>query len=336
MAYAGKTYCLPYIRNYSEAHAYFEDTAPVKARKNTHIWTADVRPLKGSGATHYRIRKGTAASGSTYYDLILYSTVMARYYAPVDGTETRYYTWHNSMTSKGFLWDVAGVEWVNCIKDTEGIERAVPIGMGKVEDVDGNHTFGCKLVLRDGKLCVAESDHEQLLKRVANNADRAVVAETKKRIEPLLDLMVLRMPTFEQDCEIDGRRGGAFGRKQSWNYSKNALHRLLDTSLPVEDAFTDEAVSEFYCFAQECYNVLASKRAMAMTKGDSGSWAWYRPKPAVDNPADLDVPITAADLVKSVTNGLLKDFRVARRSDRVPLPKFMPVEDFPKSNRGYY
>lgn len=336
--YAGKTRDLPYIRNYRDADEWFTKTNPVKARKHPTRWPGNARPLKTSGFPHYRLLKGDGL-----YDVVLYNTVMARFYAPTTNergqeVETRYYVSHASQTSKGFMWDVLGIGVVNRMTDTTGVERMVPIGYGGLYDPceGGSPQFGARLVFIDGKLSVPDSDHQTMYQRKASDADKIVQRRTRERLAPLMDLLALQMPTFEQNCDIDYYRGKAFGGRRGMGTNRDmreALRRLLDLSIPIEQAITQTTIEGLYAYGQECFNVLASKRSVAM--GSKSSAYWTLTRPATDDPHALDRPITAKDLQTSVTNALFKDFWVAPKSARVTLPKFLPAEDFPKSNRYF-
>ena len=69
-------------RHYEEAHRYFTQTAKPRSSK----WSGYERPLGSNAQHHYRIVQGDEGR---YYDVILYSTTMARFYAPNSAGETR-------------------------------------------------------------------------------------------------------------------------------------------------------------------------------------------------------------------------------------------------------
>ena len=344
MAFSGKTYTLPRIQSYEDALAHFTTTKPVHARKHVNRWTPDTRPLKNSSAWPYRMERRIDARGNAFFDIMLYHTIMARFYKPevVGGTrfQTRYYTSHYSQTSKSFMGDVLGMNWLNCIKDLDGVDRAVPIGTCKVHDNNTPvpHEFGCKLFLVDGKLDLTASDHQPLYRKFADKDDRERTAWARERVAPLMALLPLRMQTFEDTCIIDRLRGKPFGGKSlpyGNGYSHYALCDLFDARVPLDTVLTDAAAQSFFMYAQECYNTLASKRSVAMNK-DNTNMYWRSPRPATDDPRALDRPITAEELYRSVSNNLVRDFCRNRQSGREQLPKFMEYSEFPNSNRGYY
>lgn len=339
--YGNSTRNLPYIRNFKEADTHFTKTKPVNARKHKDRWPDNCRPLKDSSASHYQLYKHTAPNGQTYYDLVLYSTTLARYYEPVEDNghtiETRYYKWHNSQTSKGFLWNVINISWLNEMPDMDGIKRAVPIGHTKVLDTADGTDFGARVVLRNRMLSITESDHQPLFQRRASDDDRARVRETKERLATLMDVIALRMNTFVEEAQIDYNRGRAFGGKLSYGkYNSNHLRRLVDLNVPIEEACDERSIESLYGYAQECFNVLASKRSVAMSAANGTTSYWTSRRPATNDANALDNPITAKELQASVLNGLMKDYGAKRQSARVVLPKFMPYGDFPRSNVHYY
>ena len=121
---------LPRLHNYLQAHAYFEGRAKPPRSKKYEI---NERPLASVTHAHYKIIKG-----ENYYDIKLYSTIMARYYAPdAEGVERQLYMGHNSMTSRSFMWQVLFVSEVN-ETDSDTGRVVMPIySRSSIEDKDG-------------------------------------------------------------------------------------------------------------------------------------------------------------------------------------------------------
>ena len=88
------------ISGYNQAARYFEETKKPK----TSRWGEDERPLYNTRSHHYRIVKGVD-NGAQYYDLVLYSTSMIRYYKPDAYDHQRVLVrGHYSCASGSFLW----------------------------------------------------------------------------------------------------------------------------------------------------------------------------------------------------------------------------------------
>lgn len=110
------------IGGYNEAARHFEETK----KPRTVRWGEDERPLYNTRSHHYRLVKG-----SDFYDLVLYSTPMIRYYKPEANGDSRVLVrGHYSTTSNAFLWH-------------HGFQRGKPLNC---VDAHGNARMG-KLLL---------------------------------------------------------------------------------------------------------------------------------------------------------------------------------------------
>ena len=176
-------------RHYEEAHRYFTQTAKPRSSK----WSGYERPLGSNAQYHYRIAQShethRGEDGSVahvegrYYDVILYSTTMARFYAPNSAGEHRIcYTSVPRTLSGQFMHHVLGVGYVQTYKDTEGIERIVPIG--------GGREFGTDLWFDSaGKLLVKCSTHAPIVSVHASKALLEWKADLKRKLDPVICLM---------------------------------------------------------------------------------------------------------------------------------------------------
>ena len=119
------------ICGYNQAARYFEETKKPRTVK----WGEDERPLYNTRSHHYRIVKGED-SYAKYFDLVLYSTSMIRYYKPsLTGEHRVLVRGHSSTASRAFLWH-------HCM------------GVGKpLNCMDGNG------FIREGKLVLNPATH---------------------------------------------------------------------------------------------------------------------------------------------------------------------------------
>ena len=63
-----------------------------------------------------------------YIDMVLYSKVMARYYAPdAEGNERRLFASYDSLTSRKFLWDVVGMSEGSAALAADGRKVVTPV-----------------------------------------------------------------------------------------------------------------------------------------------------------------------------------------------------------------
>jgi hypothetical protein len=148
MAFGLQTRHAKYARNYEECAAFFDKPLGTRAK----AWYENMRPLDNLRKPHMYVLRG-----KDYYDVVLYSTSMARYYKPEQiGTSEQREVWYNvhgSQSSSSFQWDVLGFGAANYTrKTTHGKE--VLIGMNPEKS---GLVFPVQLRLVDNLLYVAKS-----------------------------------------------------------------------------------------------------------------------------------------------------------------------------------
>lgn len=88
------------ICGYNQAARYFAETKKPRSTR----WGEDERPLYNTRSHHYRIVKGND-NGIPFYDLVLYSTPMIRYFEPDANNHQRVLVrGHSSIASRSFVW----------------------------------------------------------------------------------------------------------------------------------------------------------------------------------------------------------------------------------------
>jgi hypothetical protein len=197
MSFANPNGCAR-IHSYAAAHEYFEATP----RSRGAAWSENERPLDDARKRHYRVRRGPLA---IYYDVVLYSTVMARYYAPVDGNYRVCYTHDSRTLSSQFMGHVLGTGRAQQYRDTQGTMRIVPIG--------GAREFGTDLQFNStGRLIVEDSTHALIATTHASPALAAWKKELRAYLGNLLPLMEIAVQDTLDAGEGSGvwLAGGAF------------------------------------------------------------------------------------------------------------------------------
>lgn len=274
---------LPFIRNYEEAEYLFGQKPAPRGK----YWYEDERPLGDNRQHHYRLEKGNG-----YYDVCLYNTPMARYWKPEGNTRRVEYTGHGSITSSSFMWNVLHVSSLLGLETTDGRTVAVPI----VPASD----LATSLVLVDDKLDVEQSTHPRMFHYVSSERDKAERAEWRKKLEPWLDMMVLRMPMFEEEADMHALDGRPFAyshasvRKQAWG--------------------TDAWAKDTVFAAQLVYNHIGSRRL-------------YNNSDVVGYVLALPTP---DEFRRSLQNTLLRKLGVMCKTGREELPMFMDWHDYPR------
>jgi len=108
------------VPTYEAALAHWERTPQPRSK----YWEPHQRPLDNNRKPHYRLEIGNNAE---YFDAVLWRTVMMRVYRPTPEGRRVQYTYHDSMTSKNFLWQVCAAGRVLNLRTTEGQDVKVPV-----------------------------------------------------------------------------------------------------------------------------------------------------------------------------------------------------------------
>lgn len=317
--FAGQTNNLPYIRNYAEADVYWNKTKkPPRSKK----WGEHQRPLRNTSAFHYRIERHNDGG---HYDLVLYHTVMARFYAPnADGRQLRMYMGHNSQTSKGFMSDVLGVYAFKRFATTDGRVVIAPITCKRMHDSD----FSAWLMFdKEGRLIVAESEHTPIYKLVSNEDDKLRRKYIKDKFETLLTLCAMRIPEFENTLQGDYNRSGPFQLSGlRWQHDK-AIKTIVD-AFSYGNEPGPESVAVFMEVAPILYCKLVSDRADAQKLIN-----WHNP---TCSPLALDKRVTEKDLIRSMWSTIQRVGGLKSRSGSVEYPQFPEPDQIVLSNVSTY
>ena len=304
---------LPYLTNYNKAHTYFEGRAKPPRSKNYEI---NERPLASVSAKHYKIIKG-----ENYYDIKLYSTIMARYYAPdADGGARQLYRGDNSMTSRSFMWHVLGVGGINDTESDKGKVILPVYSRTSIEDKDGT-LFSLDAYFKDDKLITSKSQHTAHYRYLSNNADKAERAQKKANLENYVLLATMRLPDYTASVTLDHSMGRPFGEYAFVRHADDAVKGIVDGTP------TEENINTFFQIGQAVFDMLASKRGYEQQGFNLNSWRGTK-----STIADLAQPITESDFSKALLKRCLALAGANKQSHRVELPQFPLVGEYPRSN----
>lgn len=324
--FSGQTNNLPYIHNYADAKKWWDEhPKPPRSRK----WDDHQRPLYNTAAKHYRLE---SMSPDEYIDVVLYHTVMARYYAPTpDRKQRRLYVGHGSITSRSFMSRVLGVSpWRNTESTPDGGKVIAPIYCNSFMS-DGGHAFSADFMFdANNRLLVDESRHTKHWRSVSDENDRVRRGAVRDMFQPYLDIALFRMAEFEASVEIDWRAGKPFGANTSGKRNQsvfNMYQALLKGELPKQ-----EDIDVFFVEAQAAFNGLASKRAYKQKGFVLETWYTKQQNKTPGTYADLEKPITGAELRKALENKVIKVCGASVRTGRVLIPQFPSTDDYPCSN----
>ena len=305
------------ISNFKLAQSYFANTPTARGAS----WRTDERPLidtsSGRRLHHYRMRQNIE-DGVVSYDVILYKTVMARFYAPdADGVEQRLYMGDRRQTSYHFMVSVLRTHPISTQDN-----RIVPIYANSFL-VDENR-FSLQLYVKDNIIDFERSKHTPHFIRRSNKADRMARADTLKHLDNFILMAQMRLPEYEANVELSERFGSQFGGDPVTRSDTANLQRLLGNE---PDA---DAIGEFFGMGQSVFNVLASKRAYEQDDMTLASRYSYR-STATSPYSMLKNKVTADDFKKSLVGKIKQALDLDHRSDKVEIPQFVVEKDYPRT-----
>ena len=331
--FSGHTRDLPYIRNYTEAKAHWDKTPEAKRSKK---WNKFQRPLRSISQTHYRVEIDNPDNpdNSDFFQVVLYSTIMARYYKPdAHGVQRRLYMGHRTLTSRKFMRDVLGVSDVdNMFESVNGERVHAPIYDARLADLPGGMMCSAEFYFdRYDRLIPAMSRHTRHWQVVATDDDKARLKEVRDAWAPFLDLMMYRLPEFEAEVSLQYSRGRPFaGNYVPYEDAQKLIN--MNTSMLMGATPAEDQIDALVRLSQTVFNGLASKRGYDQ-KGFqlTHPWSYNNTKP--DGYSALEKPVTAHDLRKSVSNKLEQILSAKRRSGHAEIPQFVAVGSMPPGDR---
>lgn len=315
--FAGKTYDLPAIRSYADAHNFFEKTN--KPRRSVK-WSEHQRPLKGTGFYHYRIEQGAQA---LYYDLVLYSTVMARFHKPdAEGVEHRQYKGDGSQTSRGFMWNVLRVDEFTSVKDTEDVARIMPVYTKALPQ----SRFSVEAFFAPGdKLMVGKSQHTRHFREVSSAEDKARRRDLKQAYESLIMLAAMRIPEWTHNAPLDYNAAGRFSTTTTPYVYSSPLKHLGEDMLQGREPWAAD-INDFMKVAERVFVKCASDDAHA-----NGLLKWASPKGMTHAHTGLP-PINEQTYSKALWRKLSQLTDCEKRSAVLEYPQFPEPNQLVRSN----
>jgi len=316
--YGNTTRALPWVRSYAEAQTVFNHRGAVRSKR----WMENQRPLYKT-YFHYRVVKY-----ANHFDIVLYNTVMARYYEPtlIDGKqhERRLFMGDNSITSKDFMHHVLDKNTWRRVENSQVGEVIAPV-YNRSFMRDGDEAFSADFMYVDGVLDTTKSAHTPHHRMVSGNEDKTARAEVLKKFDNYLMLVQMRLPEFAAEATLSDRLGRPWAGGAVSEYdSRKCVGKIAD------DSATSNDIHEFFEMCQDAFNVLASKRAYKQ-EDFTLRQRWQSTAP-VDGIEKLDKPVTADEVRKAVSTRILKALDLNKKSIKQPIPQFVVEKDYPRSN----
>lgn len=314
------------VTSYEQAEQVFNKIKPPRSAR----WrNPNVRPLKRgtnrTSYTQYRIEKNERG-GLTYYDIVLYGTIIARFHKPQGDTRTVFYNYYRSDMTRDFMEWVLRRGWRSTVHTTDGRTVVSPIGFSssgnRICDPADNAPFTMRCVFVGDKLDPDLSYHTKFYTKVSTEGDKAARAAVRKRVEAIVDLACMRLPTMEQEVKLDWRRGRPFGGITRY-HAFSDWRGLADPDVLLDDAMTEGALVAFFDSAQDVFNTLASKRVYK----EGGGYQAFRDHDLKGLPS----PITEADFRTSMMRFILEQTKTSKRSGKKYLPMWADPSEWPET-----
>jgi len=297
---------LPTINDFESAHEWFTKTPKPVTRKGQ--WNDNQRPLKDTRSWHYRIEQGR---GGEYYDVVLYTTAMARFYAPTPDGRRVMYTAHNSNTSKQFMRNVTRHSTLMHMDTTDNQTVAVPVSYKDCIYEDG-HGFSASLWFDNSphkRLVVEQSAHTPMYTHKVGKSDKETRNHIKALCEPYITLACLRMGDWRRDEYvnqdlIEPFRGGV----NTLFSEREAIRRMTEGK-----ELGQEFINAFMKLAEKVYDYEATK-------------LYYKAN------YDSEKPVTEKVLADGLWRVIVREtYALKRKSAAWPLPQFMNIMAFPRT-----
>ena len=317
------------ISGYNQAARYFEETKKPRTVK----WGEDERPLYNTRSYHYRIVKGSDIGGK-YFDLVLYSTSMIRYYEPNVFNEHRVLVrGHGSTASHSFLWHHGmGMGKLLNVVDAQGRLREGRLLLNpdayKATDHGVPHGWSADLLFTDDNLRnldLTRSRHIPCYKAASSPEDKAKRKQLKQTVDHWIELLGYRLDEY-LNTEIAAdkwqiqRSGEAFTSAAdllSWK-EQDAIRHALKNALDGDDqgAMSDE---DFVNAMTKLGHAVVTHLQGVRERQTDAKWDYQTRTFIPQKPLE---PVTRADFRKSMESHLISLLGLKTGSARVDIGQF--------------
>jgi len=134
-------------------------------------------------------------------------------------------------------------------------------------------------------------------------------------------LATMRLPDYKDNVTLDHSMGRPFGEYSFVHHADDAVKGIINGTP------TEENINTFFKVGQAVYDMLASKRGYEQQEFNLSTWRGT--KSTID---DLAKPITESDFEVAMTKRCLVIAGAYKRSERIEIPQFPLVGDYPRSN----
>ena len=317
------------ICGFNQAARYFEETK----KPRTARWGEDERPLYNTRSHHYRIVKGKDEHGYNYYDLVLYSTSMIRYYEPdannhqrvlvrghYSNTSNSFLWWHGFMRGKGFMF-----------QDGNGEVREGKLLLNhdvyKATDHGVPHGWSADLMflgdVGTANIDLTRSRHIPGYKAASSDSDKWARKKVKELCDHWIELLGYRLDEY-LNTEItanswrvrDAGRAFSSALEMLGYNEQDDIKSAVEAALGGDDQFMDGEV--FTNAMTKLGHAVATHLKGVRENKARGRWN-YNTRQYDREPLE---PVTRADFRKSMESHLISLLNLRTGSARVEMGQF--------------
>lgn len=335
------------IRNYTQAHAHFTNTK----KPRTVRWSENQRPLRNTAARHLRLEQ---RYGGEFYDCVLYSTSVVRYFKPDENGEYKVWlsNWASQSTS-AFLWRMGWYDKMKLEHDGGDVfELPISTQYKHAEELWGDE-FTVRLTFN--KLGQVIRDKSIYLPVCSYRSSKGLRNQRKKfkaDIALIMDMVDMRFGELQGKCVVDAELGEPFSSGVTgdvWKEEREARD-VLTKFVRGEDVDLTPAIHYAFTYAQVAYDGAVNRKAYALKPAWENQWMrnsngdWMRrehdgtyardqePLEAQDQHIKEKLLPTQEAVRKAVENRLIMAAGLSGGDTPIPYPQF--AKTLPKTVYG--
>ena len=322
--------------NYEHAHNLYNNTRkPPRSKK----YADNQRPLRRVGEDHLMIQKDEHSYMYRFYNkevMRLYEpNELGEYEVAIKGVYGN--------TSLDLAWKFLGISSAITLTTTTGEQVRVPLNSEyKAQDKE----FSAVLMFNSsGQLIVEKSWHADVYKLQSTDDDKQKRKDIKKELDAYVTLQLFKLPTLKENCRPEESMGAPFGESNlSHSYNSTMRGALSNLPLPLDSTAFMET---FDRVAQDCFDMLASKKVYACKEQPHGRLFWMsggyygqrdpaQQADAKEKIEDIVQAITPEEFKKSLVTRLISYANLTKGTKSVALPQFantLPRTYYTRANK---
>jgi hypothetical protein len=329
------------IRNYEQADKHFNGVN----KPRTLRWSSHQRPLRNTQSRHIRLEKGEL-NGVPFYDCMLYSTPLVRYFKPNENNESAVWLgYDSSQSSSKFMSRMGWYNGMGVNMDDGGVGHVVFATSTSFANTIWGDEFTAKLVINSaGRVVRDKSHHIPIFRKASTPTMRARRKKLREQFEVMFAMMEMQFPEMVREHKLSTVDGEPFARLSLAHYTPNyyaaskSVRKLAEGETLTPDEATELTHFVFDLGRQTTGNIMNRRFYHAVVNpnwnGDRFTRKdFFNNRPVSAQPEDIQAAVTPT--FKDVSYGAMKiliELSPLDADDRVPYPQ-MP-ESMPKSYYG--